>query len=43
MYDITGKLTLILITISYLQIKESLEVSKQAAQKCDVESFDIRS
>jgi len=39
MYDLSGKLTVILITLRWLQ---RLAVCKQAAQKFDVERFNLR-
>jgi len=42
MYDYSGELMVILITIWWLQkVGERLAVSKQAAQKFDVERFNL--
>jgi len=43
MYEVSGELTVILITIWCLRnVRERLAVSKQAAQKFDGERFNLR-
>jgi hypothetical protein len=42
-YEVTGELTVVLITFWWLKIKERLAVSKQVAQKFDVERFNLSS
>jgi hypothetical protein len=42
MYDLSGELTVIPITLWWLQCRESLAVSNQAALKFDVERFNFR-
>jgi len=43
MYDLSGKLTMILITVlDAAKVRERLAVSKQVAQKFDVERFNLR-
>jgi hypothetical protein len=44
MYNPSGELTVILITVVVVAtVRERLAVSKQAAQKFDVERFNLRS
>jgi hypothetical protein len=42
MYDLSGELTVILVSSWWLQSCKILVVSKQAAQKFDVEIFNLR-
>jgi len=42
MYDISGKLTVILITIWWLESYRKFSSNKQAAQKFNVERFNLR-
>ena len=42
-YEVAGELTAILITFWWLKVRERLTVSKLAAQKFDVERFNLRS
>ena len=42
MYDLPGEVSVILITIWWLQIYAKISISKQAAQKFDVERFSLR-
>jgi hypothetical protein len=42
MYNLSGELTVILIIIWWLQGTARLAVSKQTAQKFDVERFNLR-
>jgi len=42
MYNLSGELTMILITIWWLQVTGRLAVSKQTAQKFDAERFNLR-
>jgi hypothetical protein len=42
MYDLSGELIVILITMVFAKVTERLAVSKQAAQKFDVERNNIK-
>jgi hypothetical protein len=42
MYNLSGELTVILITIWWLQVTGRLAVSKQTTQKFDAERFNLR-
>jgi hypothetical protein len=42
MYSLSGELTVILITIWWLQKLERLTINKQPAQKFDVERYNLR-
>jgi hypothetical protein len=42
MYDLSGELTVILITVWWLQVRGRLAVNKQAAHKFEAEKFNLR-